>query len=154
MSVSVLNRESVNYYGGFFEIQAPQKKNSISFLRGMLEKLNTRMLEKSEELLILVDDALNEIKTTKIRSNFNYDEHIETIEIYLSHFTKLNNLLNDFEIDDPFIQKVVDTNAKLYKKFEETKGLYIEYKEVNEARNEIKSGNTVNIEELLNELQN
>ena len=153
MALSVIGGEALNYYTGLYTIQKPRNKNSISFIKRMMDKLDTNMLKKSEELLILIDDTATQIQEKKFRSNINYNEIIDGLKPVIRQLKNLNGVLSYFEIDDPFIKKIMDTNNLLYSKMNGIVDLVSEYKEVNEARKEIKVGDTFDIDELLKELQ-
>ncbi|MCG8309902.1 MAG: hypothetical protein MI975_21070 [Cytophagales bacterium] len=150
-TTTILNENNWQLYGGFLDIPTSINDRSISFVKILSEKLKEENSQKIATLNSLLDDSIAYLQTKKLSK-----KQIITWQKDLSNIIKISEnflgLQEKYDIDDPISQQIFDCLKSIISKMMGMKKMVDEYYEVAIAREEIRKGDIVPLDDILNEL--
>ncbi len=125
----------ISYYNGYNETNF----KSISFLKSLFDKINSKGVEQSEDMLKTLEITYEEIQNNKILPSF-IDKLLNDYNSSYILIERFVNTLGHLKMDDLLAERYYKNNLMIRDKMKDIIGLLNLYKEVMLARNEIKNG--------------
>ncbi len=125
----------ISYYNGYNETNF----KSISFLKSLFDKINSKGIEQSEDMLKTLEITYEEIQNNKILPSF-IDKLLNDYNSSYILIERFVNMLGHLKMDDLLAERYYKNNLMIRDKMKDIIGLLNLYKEVMLARNEIKNG--------------